>query len=138
MAQINLQKIVSVKGQAGLFHLVNYNPKGYFLQPFEGGPSRFFSNEKGRVLAIGNVDLKLAEGSINSLDIFLKMKDQKTPALDTNNTEVEAFFNQLIPGLDSSVASSHLKKILAWYYIINEHYSVSNMVNDEDDGLTII
>lgn len=138
MAHINLQKIVSVKGQAGLFHLVNYNPKGYFLQPFEGGPSRFFSNEKGRVLAIGNVDLKLKEGSINSLDVFLKMKDQKTPAPDATNEEIEVFFNQLIANLDSSVVSSHLKKLLAWYYIINEHYTAEKLVNQEDDGLTII
>ncbi len=138
MAHINLQKIISVKGQAGLFHLVNYNPKGYFLQPFEGGPSRFLSNEKGRVLAIGNVDLKLEEGSINSLDIFLKMKDQKTPSLDATNEEVGVFFNQLIANLDSSVVSSHLKKILGWYYIINKHYTDEKIVNEEDDGLTII
>jgi len=138
MADINLQKIVSVKGQPGLFHLVNYNPKGYFLQPFEGGPTRFFSNEKGKVLAIGNVDLKLKEGSINSLDIFLKMKDLAIPGTDSSSKEITDFFKKLAPNLDTSVASSHLEKFLKWYYLIFENFKSLDMVNEEDDGLTII
>ena len=111
MAHINLQKIVSVKGQSGLFHLTNYNPKGYFLQSFEGGPTRFFSNEKGKVLAIGNVDLKLKDGSINSLDIFLKMKDMPELSPQLAGEEIVKFFNELIPELDDTVAPSHIEKI---------------------------
>jgi hypothetical protein len=137
MAHINLQKIVSVKGQPGLFHLANYNPKGYFLQPFKGGPVRFFSNEKGKVLAIGNVDLKLKEGSINSLDIFLKMKDTTVLPSEASNELMVSFFMELFPDLDPAVAPSHLEKILKWYHQIFEHEDSSEMINEEDAGLTI-
>lgn len=137
MAHINLQKIVSVKGQSGLFHLVNYNPKGYFLQPFEGGPTRFFSNEKGKVLAIGNVDLKLKEGSINSLAIFLKLKDQDTKS-ELSSEEITKLFGELIPELDSTVAPSHIEKMFRWYHQISAHFQSHELVNEEDDGLTIV
>lgn len=137
MAHINLQKIVSVKGQAGLFHLANYNAKGYFLQPFEGGATRFFSNEKGKVLAVGNVDLKVKGGSISSLDIFLKMKDEPTLPVDSDKLAIEDYFKKLIPNLDDKVASSHLDKIHKWFHFISTHHNVKNMVNEEDDGLTI-
>ena len=138
MAHINLQKIVSVKGQPGLFHLTNYNPKGYFLQPFEGGPTRFFSNEKGKVLAIGNVDLKLKEGSINSLDIFLKMKDMPDLSSELAGEEIVKFFKELIPELDDSVAPSHIEKVFGWYHLISQHYQTHKLINEEDDGLTIV
>ena len=138
MAHINLQKIVSVKGQSGLFHLTNYNPKGYFLQSFEGGPTRFFSNEKGKVLAIGNVDLKLKDGSINSLDIFLKMKDMPELSPQLAGEEIVKFFNELIPELDDTVAPSHIEKIFGWYHLISQHYQTHKLINEEDDGLTIV
>jgi hypothetical protein len=138
MAHINLQKIVSVKGEAGLFHLVNYNPKGYFLQPFEGGPARFFANEKGRVLAIGNVDLKLKEGSINSLEIFHKIKEKSTLPANSTRDKIVIFFNEIISDLDNSVAPSQIEKIFRWYHTIDEHYHSHNLVNEEDDGLTIV
>ncbi|SMD33875.1 hypothetical protein SAMN04488029_1718 [Reichenbachiella faecimaris] len=138
MAAINLQKIVAVKGQPGLFHLINYNSKGYFLQPFEGGATRFFSNEKGKVLAVGNVDLKLKEGSINSLQIFLQMKDTEVPSQNTSNDDISFFFEQLIPNLDDSVAPSHLEKVWKWYHLIADQYQMHDLVNDEDDGLNII
>lgn len=138
MAHINLQKIVSVKGQSGLFHLTNYNPKGYFLQSFEGGPTRFFSNEKGKVLAIGNVDLKLKDGSINSLDIFLKMKDMPELSPQLAGEEIVKFFNELIPELDDTVAPSHIEKVFGWYHLISQHYQTHKLINEEDDGLTIV
>jgi len=138
MAHINLQKIVSVKGHAGLFHLTNYNPKGYFLQPFEGGSVRFFSNEKGKVLAVGNVDLKLKEGSINSLAIFLKMKDQPLLPASTTIEEIATLFKALIPDLDDSVAPSHIEKVYRWYCQISEHYHTHKIINEEDDGLSIV
>ena len=139
MAQINLQKIIAVKGQPGLFHLTNYNPKGYFLQPFEGGPVRFFSNEKGKVLALGNVDLKLSDDqSINLLEVFRLMDKHQVPVIDTSKQELISFFNELIPNLDSTVATSHLQKTVSWYYKIRELFQEKEIVNEEVDGLTIV
>ena len=137
MAQVNLQKIVSVKGQAGLFHLVSYNPKGYFLQPFEGGATRFFSNEKGKVLAIGNVDFKLKEGSINALGILNKMMGTPLPTLESDEDAITAFFNKVIPDLDPNIPFSHKEKFLKWARSLLSQISVAQIVNEEDDGLTI-
>ena len=138
MAQINLQKIVSVKGHQGLFHLLNFNPKGYFLQPFAGGAAKFFANEKGKILAIGNVDLKLKEDSINSLAIFLTLKDLTLPSLNASREEIDKFFREQFPDLADDVAPSQIEKMFRWYLLITEHYHAPQLVNDEDDGLTII
>ena len=115
MKAINLQKIVTVKGSSGLFHLINYNPKGYFLQPFEGGPVRFFSNEKGRILALGNVDLKLKNNeSINLLEVFRKMEKHHIPNHSASLEALSEYFQKVIPDLDDSVAPTHLKKVNKW------------------------
>ena len=138
MAHINLQKIVSVKRQSGLFHLINYSPKGYFLQPFEGGPTRFYSNEKGKVLAVGNVDLQLRDGSINLLEIFHIMKGQTNLPSNATKSETAQFFNSIIPNLKEEIASSHLEKVYRWYHVIADHHKSNEMINQEDDGLTIV
>lgn len=138
MARINLQKIVSVKGQPGLFHLLSYNTHGYFLQPFSGGQTRFFSNARDKVLAVGNVDLKLKEGSINSLEIFRKMEKEEVPLNSDSNDKIGVFFYQLLPDLDREVAFPHLRKVLKWYHLILEHFQDPELVNEEDDGLSIV
>ncbi|MEM7297684.1 MAG: hypothetical protein AAF391_05395 [Bacteroidota bacterium] len=139
MAAINLQKIISVKGQPGLFNLINYNPKGYFLQSFEGGPIRFFSNEKGKVLAIGNVDLKLENNqSMNLLDVFRVIEKEGEPHPNISGDHLQAYFHRIIPKLDRSVALSHLQKVVGWYGKIGELFKEIEMINEEVDGLTII
>lgn len=134
---LNLQKIVSVKGQPSLYHLVNYNPKGYFLQPFEGGSTRFFSNEKGKVLAIGNVDFKLKEGSINALDILNKIGGD-LPSLDSGQEAITSYFFQIIPDLDQSIPYSHLEKFLKWAHLLLAGAQQEQIINEADDGLTIV
>ena len=131
MAKINLQKVVNVKGKPGLFHLNAYNPKGYHLQPFENGPVVFVSNEKGKVLALGNVDLKLKEGSINLMDVFIKMIEQP-PKKDG---PVSEYFFALFPDLDRSIPESQLQKVASWFHLIN--VQASEIINEEDDGLMI-
>ncbi|WP_462252479.1 hypothetical protein [Ekhidna sp.] len=137
MKNINLQKIVAVKGQAGLFHLVNYNPKGFFLQPFEGGVIRFVSNEKGKVLALGNVDLRLAnDESINLLEVFRLMEKETISEVHTIEALIDYFHK--IADLDKSIAPTHLQKVVKWYSMIVDHFGSNSMVNEEVDGLTII
>jgi len=138
MERINLQKIVSVKGQEGLFDLINYSPKGYFLKPIDGGSTRFFSNEKGKVLAIGNVDFKLCEGSINALNLLNKMMSVKLPSSDSSRETINLFFNELIPDLDPTIPFSHKEKFLKWAHLLLPRASSGHIFNEENDGLTII
>jgi hypothetical protein len=138
MDLVNLQKIVSVKGYSGLFHLTNYNPKGFFLQPIEGGSIRFFSNDKGKVFAVGNVDLKLeGDTSINLLNVFQLM--EKKPMVNENTTDknILDYFTTLIPNLDQTVPLNSLQKVVSWYsIIITLLISSKEIINEEDDGLT--
>jgi hypothetical protein len=138
MAQINLQKISSIKGHPGLFELMGCSTKGYYLQPFDGGSVRFLTNQKGKVLALGNVDLKLVEGTINALDVFLRMKDQPRLSINSGLDEINSFFRKLLPDLHDEVASSHLDKINKWYHLIVDHYQMTDMVNVKNEGLAII
>ncbi len=131
MAKINLQKIVNVKGKSGLYHLNAYNPRGYHLQPLDGGPVIFISNEKGKVLALGNVDLKLKEGSINLMDIFIKMSGN----LSKSDINLSEYFFDLFPDLDQSIPESQLQKVVSWFNLIND--GATEIVNEEDDGLMI-
>ena len=136
---INLQRIITVKGQPGLFHLTSYNPKGFFLQPFEGGAIRFFSNEKGKVLAIGNVDLKLQGGqSINLLDVFRLMEKQIVPTRDVSKEDAAHYFSVLIDTIDPTIAPTHLQKVVKWYHLISSEMGLKELRNEEVDGLTII
>ena len=136
---INLQRIITVKGQPGLFHLTSYNPKGFFLQPFEGGAIRFFSNEKGKVLAIGNVDLKLQGGqSINLLDVFRLMEKQPVPHPEVTKEDACQYFATLIRNLDQTIAPTHLQKVVKWFHLISSEMGLKEMRNEEVDGLSIV
>ena len=133
MAKINLQKIVNVKGKQGLFHLNAYNPKGYHLQPLGGGPVIFIANERDKVLALGNVDFKLTEGTINLMDIFIKM-DENPPQ---NVLDLKSYFHSIVPELDAAIPESQLRKVVSWFSLIKDEYEIKEMVNEEDDGLMI-
>ena len=138
MAQINLQKIVSVKGKAGLFLLLAYNPRGYYLQPLPGGKVVFIANKKDKVLALGNIDLKLKDGSVNLMEVFHKLGGQSIPAV-LSDEQIRHLFNDTIPNLDNQqVAPSHLRKVLVWYVLLKEAFGLDEMVNTEDDGLKIV
>lgn len=131
---INLQKIVSVKGKPGLYFLKSFNRTGYHLSSFDDR-MMFISNEKGKVLALGNVDLKLKDGSINLLEVFKKLSEQTT---QLPTADLTRYFQSFIPDLDTStVAESHLKKVIKWYIMINEKFGLE-LINEEEDGLQIV
>lgn len=134
---VNLQEVVSVKDKPGLYLLKSYNPNGYHIQPLVGGQVTTISNEKGRVLALGNVDLKLMEGSINLLEVFRKLNESK--AHESKEVEIRQIFKKIIPNLnDQAVADSHLQKVLKWYLLLQDHVQADQVVNEEDEGLTIV
>lgn len=135
--QINLQKIVSVKGKPGLYFLRSFNPKGYHLQPFNEGRLIFVSNEKSRVLALGNIDLKLKEGSINLLDAFKTLSENEESLRLIK--DVDSLFSHIFPDLDREVIhETHLNRIIKWFQLIQIEFKMSEMVNEEDDGLTVV
>ena len=135
--QLNLQKVVSVKERQGLYLLKGYNSNGYHIQPLEGGPITTISNDKGRVLALGNVDLQLEEGSINLMEVFNRM-NQQDMSLE-GASDLRALFEQFIPNLSrTAVAESHLKKVWKWYQLLKLYIEAKQVVNVEDEGLTIV
>jgi hypothetical protein len=141
MSKTNLQKIVTVVGEPGLFHLKDYNNKGYFLQPMEGGNIRFFANAHGRVLALGNIDLATTGGSINLMDLFNKMFANTIliPSAEADSSAVWDFFLLIVPELDpKKVAYSHLLKVLTWFFVLHAALLEERLVNEKDDGLTIV
>lgn len=135
--QLNLQRVISVKGKPGLFLLKSHNSKGFHLSPIEGGPPIFIANAHNKVLALGNIGLlKIEDGSLSLEAIFNTMINSYPP---NNPNEVEAYFKQHFPSISPTVKLSHMVKITKWFQLCSRVFgkvAYSNLV--ENDGLSIV
>ncbi|MEQ9425316.1 MAG: DUF5606 domain-containing protein [Cyclobacteriaceae bacterium] len=143
MSQLNFQKVVSVTGMSGLYHLRSHNKTGFSIEPLAGGAIKFISNEKDKIVALGNIDLTLNSGSIPLMEVFKLMNgSNRIPKAEAANSVFSNFFRNLIPDLDGSkVYPSSLRKITGWYVQIVGHLSnasIENSINEKEDGLTIL
>ncbi|MFA6676391.1 MAG: DUF5606 domain-containing protein [Bacteroidales bacterium] len=124
----NLQKILSISGESGLFTFVSQAKNGIIAESVQTKKRSAFG-VNARVTSLSDVSIYTDDmDEISLKEVFKKMHahlgEKPAPSHKSDKKVIVDFFNEAIPNYDRDrFYISHMKKVLQWYNIISEYLS---------------
>ena len=108
----NLQKILSIAGQPGLY--------SYLSQANAGVVVESIATKKRTVCG-----MSMRISSLSDISVFTEDGDQVAPSAKSNPEELKKFFGEVLPDYDRDrFYASHMKKVVEWYNALKEYASL--------------
>lgn len=124
----DLQKILAVTGEQGLFRYVSQARNGMIAESFITGRRKVFGPH-AKVSSLSDISIYTEEGETPLKDVLLKMKeilgDDNAPDPKSDEKVLKAFFGKALPGYDEDrFYPSHMKKVVSWYNLLKQYASL--------------
>jgi len=124
----NLQKILSVSGQPGLFEYVNQANAGVIVESLINKKRNCFGMQS-RVTSLSDISIYTTSEEVSLRSVLEKMREhlgeQDAPSPKCDPSELKALFSQVLPDYDQDrFYVSHMKKVVEWYNILKNHASL--------------
>jgi Domain of unknown function (DUF5606) len=124
----NLQKILSIAGQPGLFSYLTQANAGVVVESL-ATKKRTVCGMSMRISSLSDISVFTEEGEVSLETMFEKMKEklgeQAAPAAKSNPEELKKFFGEVLPDYDrDKFYVSHMKKVVEWYNVLKEFASL--------------
>ena len=124
----NLQKILSVAGQPGLFSYLTQANAGVVVESL-ATKKRTVCGMSMRISSLSDISVFTEEGEVSLETMFGKMKEklgeQAAPSAKSNPEELKKFFGEVLPDYDrDKFYVSHMKKVVEWYNVLKEFASL--------------
>lgn len=131
----DLAKILSVRGQHGLFNYIAQSRSGAIMEAFADKKRCNFSASAG-ITSLADISIYTQEGEVKLQEVFLKMKDvladKEAPSAKAPEADIKALFAQALPDYDADrFYLSHMKKVCEWYNAL-KNYASLDFVTDEE------
>ncbi|NCB19762.1 MAG: hypothetical protein EOM61_09110 [Bacteroidia bacterium] len=128
MAKTNLQKILSIAGQPGLYRFVAQANSGVVAESIITGKRNMFGMS-ARLTSLSDISIYTEEEEVQLLKVFEKMKehlgDSNAPEAKSKPEVLKAFFDKVLPDYDRDrFYTSHMKKVVEWYNTLKQHESL--------------
>jgi hypothetical protein len=133
----DLQKILSISGYPGLFQFISQSRNGVIVESLldkkrmNAGPSMKVSN-------LSDIAMYTDKDEIPLKEVFIKIKEQKNggPAIDhkSDSNVLQKFMEEVLPDYDRDrVYTSHMKKLVEWYNILQANNMLDFVEEEESD-----
>ena len=124
----NLQKILSIAGQPGLFSYLTQANAGVVVESL-ATKKRTVCGMSMRISSLSDISVFTEEGEVSLETMFEKMKEklgeQAAPSSKSNPDELKKFFGEVLPDYDrDKFYVSHMKKVVEWYNVLKEFASL--------------
>lgn len=124
----NLQKVLSVSGEPGLFQYLSQGKTGIIAEQLGTGKRKAFAGN-ARVTSLSDISIYADDDEVKLQDVLLKIKenlgDKKAMSHKSSEKEIIKFFEEVLPGYDRDrFYPSHMKKVIQWYNILIEFASL--------------
>lgn len=124
----DLQKILAITGEQGLFTYVSQARNGMIAESFITGRRSVFGPQ-ARVSSLSDISIYTDNGETPLKEVFLKMKeelgDNEAPEPKSEASVLKAFFDKVLPGYDEDrFYTSHMKKVVGWYNMLRKYASL--------------
>ena len=134
----NLQKILSIAGQPGLFSYLTQANAGVVVESL-ATKKRTVCGMSMRISSLSDISVFTEEGEVSLETMFEKMKEklgeQAAPSAKSNPEELKKFFGEVLPNYDrDKFYVSHMKKIVEWYNVLKEFASLDFEKQEEDSA----
>ena len=115
----DLAKILSVRGQRGLFSYIAQSRNGAIAESLRDHKRTNFTATSG-ITTLADISIFTLEGEVKLKEVLLKLKevlgDADAPSSKAPQPEIVALFEKAIPDYDGDrFYVSHMKKVVDWY-----------------------
>lgn len=128
MMKTNLQKILSISGQPGLFLYISQASAGVVVESLTTKKRGIFGINS-RLTSLSDISIYTTEEEIPLRKILERMHEslQENLAPDSKSTPevLKEFFTEVLPDYDRDrFYLSHMKKVVEWYNTLKEYASL--------------
>ena len=115
----NLAKILSVRGQRGLFAYIAQSRNGAIAESLRDHKRTNFAANSG-ITTLADISIYTLEGELKLKEVFRKLQevlgDADAPNSKAPADEIKALFEKAIPDYDADrFYVTHMKKVVDWY-----------------------
>ena len=133
--QTDLAKILSVRGQRGLFRYIAQSRSGAIAESLRDGKRTNFAANAG-ITTLADISIYTLENEVKLKEVFLKLKevlgDADAPTSKADPAEIKALFEKALPDYDGDrFYVSHMKKVVDWYNDL-KNYASLDFVEEEE------
>jgi len=134
----NLQKILTVSGQPGLYSFVAQANAGVVVESL-ATKKRTVCGMSAKMSSLSDISVFTEDEDVKLESLFEMMKgklgEEAAPAAKSNPEELKKFFSEVIPGYDRDrFYVSHMKKVVEWYNTLREFASLEFEKEEEGNG----
>ena len=131
----DLAKILSVRGQHGLFSYIAQSRSGAIAESLRDHKRTNFTATSG-ITTLADISIFTLEGEVKLKEVFLKLKevlgDADAPSSKADAEEIKALFDKALPDYDGDrFYVSHMKKVVDWYNDLKSFASLDFVEEDE-------
>ncbi|MDD4656905.1 MAG: DUF5606 domain-containing protein [Bacteroidales bacterium] len=137
MSKTNLQKILSIAGEPGLFKFVAQANKGVVVESLSTS-KRSMHGMSARLTSLSDISIYTEDDELPLLKVLESMKEHlgesEAPSPKSKPEELKEFFAAVIPGYDRDrFYVSHMKKIVDWYNNLKQYASLDFEVAEDNE-----
>ena len=134
----DLAKILSVRGQRGLFNYIAQSRQGAIVEALDTKKRLNVSASAG-ITSMADISIYTSEEEIKLQDVFLKLKEvlgeAEAPAPKAADADFKALFEKAIPDYDRDrFYVSHMKKVAEWYNTLKKYASLDFLTDAEREA----
>lgn len=128
MEKTNLQKILSVSGQPGLFRFIAQANSGVIAESLALKTRSMFGMST-KLTSLSDISIYTESEEVSLKSVFEKMKvelgDDFAPESKSKPEELKMFFEKVLPDYDKDrFYVSHMKKVTDWYNNLKKYASL--------------
>ncbi|PHR96500.1 MAG: hypothetical protein COA80_08765 [Leeuwenhoekiella sp.] len=122
---MSLDKIVSISGKPGLYHLRAQTRTGFIAESLTDG-KKMPVGLRHNVSVLSEISIYTLDGETPLREVFAKIAEKENggKAIDHKGSkdELEAYFFEILPNFDEDrVYASDIKKVIQWYNLLQEN-----------------
>ena len=132
----DLAKILSVRGQRGLFSYIAQSRSGAIAESLRDRKRTNFAANSG-ITTLADISIYTLEGEVKLKEVFLKLQsvlgDADAPSSKASPDELKALFGKALPDYDADrFYVSHMKKVVDWYNELRNYASLDFVEEEEE------
>ncbi|MCC9135554.1 DUF5606 domain-containing protein [Pontibacter silvestris] len=137
---IDLRQVAAISGQSGLYRVVKPTRTGVIVESLEENPKNMVAQARHRMSLLEEISIYTTdeEATIPLADVFdrihQKYGDDLPLSEKPSNEDYKAFIAEVVPEYDEDrVYVSDMKKLAAWYTIVNKFVGFTEEKASEED-----
>ena len=136
----DLTKILSVRGQRGLYQYIAQSRSGAIAESLRDGKRTNFAATSG-ITTLADISIYTVEGEVKLKEVFLKLQsvlgEADAPSSKASADELKALFEKALPDYDADrFYVSHMKKVVDWYNELKNFASLDFVEEEEGTAET--